>query len=46
MKLFLALYAVYGTVPPNSPIDATTYPNPCLSTCVALGSLSAIIRNR
>ena len=46
MKLFLALYAVYGTSPPSVPTYATMCPRPCFSTEVAFGSLSARIRSR
>ena len=38
MKLFLALYAVYGTSPPRVPTYATMCPKPCFSTEVAFGS--------
>ena len=43
IKLILAEYEVYGTTPPNSPTDATTYPYPFFSRSNALGSNKAQI---
>ena len=43
IKLFLALYAVYGTSPPSAPKYATLYPRFCFSNSSALGSLNVMI---